>query len=74
MQFTNHRRVVCSASTITFEFVGQQVAVYNGQLFQNFSVLPAMVGFKFGEFIRTKKLGSAIHQTGKKGKKLPKKK
>jgi ribosomal protein S19 len=36
---------------------------------QNFSVKPGMVGFKFGEFIRTKRLGAIIHQTGKKAKK-----
>jgi ribosomal protein S19 len=38
------------------EFVGLIVKVYNGQKFFDITVLPSMVGHKFGEFVFTRKL------------------
>jgi ribosomal protein S19 len=46
----------------------KRVAVYNGFYFSSFIVKPWMIGYKFGVFSRTKKLGTKIHEKKKKGK------
>lgn len=54
---------------VTAEFVGKRVAVYNGRRFLSFIVRKSMVGYKFGEFSLTKKIG-AIHKIYKRAAKL----
>jgi small subunit ribosomal protein S19 len=43
------------SSTITFDFVGFIVHVYNGKKYFPLSIKENMVGYKFGDFIFTKK-------------------
>jgi ribosomal protein S19 len=54
---------------VTDEFVGKRVAVYNGRRFLSFIVRKSMIGYKFGEFSLTKKIG-AIHKIYKRAAKL----
>jgi len=42
-------------STILPEFVGITFSVYNGLYFYNIKILKTMVGYKFGNFVPTKK-------------------
>src|SRR5690554_1483461 len=46
---------------VTDKFVGKRVAVHNGRRFLSFIVRKSMIGYKFGEFSLTKKIG-AIHK------------
>lgn len=48
--------------------------IYNGKLFVRVSVVKEMVGFKFQDFVLTKKVGRFIHDKSKKTKDLKKKK
>lgn len=48
--------------------------VYNGKLFVRLLVVRDMVGFKFQDFILTKKVGRFIHDKSKKTKDIKKKK
>jgi ribosomal protein S19 len=41
--------------------IGKVFSVSNGKTFISFPVSELMVGFRFGQFVLTKKLGSAIH-------------
>jgi ribosomal protein S19 len=54
---------------VTDKFVGKRVAVYNGRRFLSFIVRKSMIGYKFGEFSLTKKIG-AIHKIYKRAAKL----
>jgi ribosomal protein S19 len=54
--------------TVTHMFLGRTVQVYNGKRMVAFSILRNMVGHKFGEYIRTKRCGYAIHFSGRKKK------
>lgn len=59
-------------STIIESFVNKIVFVYNGKKFDKLIITPEMIGFKFGDFIFTKKRGKIIHKiikTKKKSKK-----
>jgi ribosomal protein S19 len=38
------------------EFIGLNIKVYNGKKFFDIHVTPAMVGYKFGAFVFTRKL------------------
>jgi small subunit ribosomal protein S19 len=58
----NKAHVFSRDATILAEFVGLDIAVHNGMSFYPLSITPEMVGFKFGEFVFTKKTGSAIHK------------
>jgi ribosomal protein S19 len=50
-------------TTITEELVGLTLQVYNGKSNLKLAVAhPDMVGYKFGEFIFTKRLGSYLHK------------
>lgn len=60
-------------SIISKDLVGEKIYVYNGKVFQRKTVVPGMVGFKVGEFILTKKIGSKIHTKDLKKKKKVKK-
>lgn len=44
------------ASTILKEFVGKTFSVYNGKQYFILPVTNLMVGYKFGEFVHTKKV------------------
>ena len=46
-------------STIIPQFIGMTFGVYNGKKFVNLQIYESMVGFKFGDFIATRK--KAIH-------------
>ena len=41
--------------------IGKTYSVMNGKSSINVAVTEPMVGFRFGQFVLTKKLGSAIH-------------
>nr|YP_010394683.1 ribosomal protein S19 [Phytophthora quercina]DAZ89120.1 TPA_asm: ribosomal protein S19 [Phytophthora quercina] len=41
--------------TILPEYVNHSVSVYNGKIFINLEINDKMIGFKFGEFINTRK-------------------
>lgn len=69
MKHKFRKYIICnSSSAITKAYVGRRVAVHNGKLYQNFSIKKAMIGYKFGEFITTTKLGPTIHQAKRKKK------
>jgi ribosomal protein S19 len=53
---------------ITPIFVGKTVQVYNGLRMFSFVIQKNMLGHKFGEYIRTKRCGYAIHYSGRKKK------
>jgi ribosomal protein S19 len=55
-------RVFSRSSTILDQFVGLRFEVYNGKTFKTLKISKEMVGYKFGEFVFTKKLGSSIHK------------
>lgn len=50
-------------STIGTEFVGRNVAIYNGRIFVPCQIVPEMIGHKFGEFAVTRK--KTIHKKKK---------
>lgn len=54
-------------SIITDFFLGHRVLVYNGRKFQSFVVRPSMIGYKFGEFSFTRRVGEGIHPEPKGG-------
>lgn len=55
---------VYSRNTVILpEFVDLKFNVYNGKVFKLLKVSKDMVGFKFGFFVFTKKLGSSIHKS-----------
>jgi len=41
--------------------VGKVVSLYNGRVHYSLVVGESMVGYRFGEFVLTKRLGSGIH-------------
>jgi ribosomal protein S19 len=41
--------------------IGKMFSVFNGKSAITFLILESMVGFRFGQFVLTKKLGSSIH-------------
>jgi len=47
---------------ITASFIDLAVEVHNGKKFVKFLVVPEMVGFRFGDFSFTKKMGIIIHK------------
>lgn len=57
-----NNQVFCRSSTILESFVGMDVNVHNGLTFYPLHITQEMVGFKFGEFIFTKKTGTFIHK------------
>lgn len=60
------------SKTITEEFVGETIKIYNGKLYITVKITKNMVGHKLGEFAITKKIGSSIHQSEKNKKKKKK--
>lgn len=57
------------ASYILLSDIGRTYSVHNGQIFDSLTITEDMVGYSFGNFFLTKKLGGAIHKPKKKGKK-----
>lgn len=47
-------------------FIGKKVKIYNGQSFFIFNITKFMVGFRFGEFILTRKILSHKKKKNKK--------
>jgi ribosomal protein S19 len=62
------RLIVAPKRVITPIFVDRVVYVYSGKLYQNFLIKRNMVGYKFGEFLATKRIGHMIHLFGRKKK------
>ena len=56
-------------STITPDFVGHTLAVYNGNKFIPVFITEDMVGYKLGEFAPTRTYRGHIAKTDKRGKK-----
>jgi ribosomal protein S19 len=46
---------------ITKDFIFRRVALHNGLKYCFFTIKPEMVGFRFGAFNFTKKMGGKIH-------------
>lgn len=70
MALKRYRRrvVVASNRLISHLFVDKVVYVYSGKLYQNFLIKRNMVGYKFGQFLATKKIGYVTHLYGRKKK------
>lgn len=56
-------------STIFAKDIGKDVSIYNGKNFQKFRIKYRNVGYKFGQFFFTKKMGAGIHSKDLKKKK-----
>jgi len=54
-------------------FVGTNVEIHDGKKFVNLSITKNMVGYKFGEFALTKRIGRNIHKEVTVSKKIQKK-
>ena len=50
----NNKKIYSRRSTITSNFIGKSVLVYNGKLFKKIFITREKVGFKFGEFCFTR--------------------
>nr|WGU20093.1 ribosomal protein S19 [Phytophthora sp. ML-2023a] len=48
-------KIINKNLTILPEYSNQRVSVYNGKIFVNLEINDKMIGFKFGEFINTRK-------------------
>jgi ribosomal protein S19 len=53
--------------------IGKTYSVFNGKVATNLVVTDPMLGFRFGQFVLTKRLGAAIHVKKKSRKTQPKK-
>jgi len=51
------------SSTIPNNFVNHIISVYNGKMHKRIYIKNGMIGFKLGEFVFTKKLGSSVHNS-----------
>lgn len=60
--------IVAPQRLITPIFVDKVVYVYSGKLYQNFLIKRNMVGYKFGQFLATKRIGHMSHLFGRKKK------
>jgi ribosomal protein S19 len=54
--------------TINSMYLGKTIQVYNGKRMFSFAIQKNMLGHKFGEYIKTKRCGFAIHFSGRKKK------
>jgi ribosomal protein S19 len=62
------RKFYTKNSIITSWYIGKKVRVYCGNRFITLEISRGMVGYKFGQFIMTKRMGSFIHKKKKKKK------
>ena len=58
--------------TIPYNFVGHIIGIHNGTKFKRTHITKNMVGYKLGQFVFTKKLGSSIHNSDRNKKKVEK--
>lgn len=72
LKLDNKILVTFGSSIITQKFLGFRVLLHLGYKFKSFIIKKKMIGFRFGEFLRTKKGGRQIHLV--KNKKEKKKK
>lgn len=70
----NYFKVWSRRSTITLHLVNKTLYIYNGKIFEKLLITPDMIGFKFGDFIFTKKRGKFIHLKQVKKKNIKSKK
>jgi len=57
------------SAKISRKFVGYTFNVHTGMHFQRTKITKHMVGFRFGEFVITKRMGAFIHRENKIAKK-----
>ncbi len=62
----------CRSCIIPNNFIGHVLSVYDGKKFKRIKIKEEMVGFRLGEFVYTKKLGSSIHNSERNKKKIEK--
>ena len=60
------------SSKIIIKFVGFTFLIHNGLFFNRIVIDKSMVGFRFGEFVLTKRMGGFIHKENKLAKKKAK--
>lgn len=53
--------IVARNNTIFMKDIGKEIYIYNGKKFQNFRIKYRHVGYKFGQFFFTKKMGASNH-------------
>jgi ribosomal protein S19 len=53
--YINSKKTIFKNSLITSAFINKTVIVYTGNSFENVLITKEMIGFKFGEFIKTRK-------------------
>lgn len=53
--FKKTKKIFSKASTIPSLLLYQTVQVYNGKSFKNITITREKIGFKFGEFVNTRK-------------------
>jgi ribosomal protein S19 len=62
------------ALRIIKNLLGKRVSIYDGRQFVSLLIREHHIGYRFGQFIKTKKMGSNIHKDLKKGSKKGSKK
>lgn len=72
--FKKTKKIFSKASTIPAILLYQTVQVYNGKIFKSITITREKVGFKFGEFVSTRKSKKTnlILKNNKKPKKVKK--
>jgi len=61
-------KVLTRSSTITKDLVGRKVIIHKGRDWRTMVISAYMVGYKFGAFAITKRIGRYIHNNAKKHK------
>jgi len=58
--FKKTKKIFSKSSTIPSLLLYQTVQVYNGKMFKSVSITREKIGFKFGEFVNTRKAKKTI--------------
>lgn len=53
--YINNKKTITKNSLITSLFINKTVVIYIGNTFEKVLITKEMIGFKFGEFIKTRK-------------------
>lgn len=53
--FKKNKKIFSKASTIPSILLYQTIQIYNGKIFKSITITREKVGFKFGEFVNTRK-------------------
>nr|YP_010147299.1 ribosomal protein S19 [Coscinodiscus wailesii]QQP21860.1 ribosomal protein S19 [Coscinodiscus wailesii] len=53
--YINNKKIITKNSLITSLFLNKTVVLYIGNTFEKVLITKEMIGFKFGEFIKTRK-------------------